>query len=124
MSPSSVLALAKEKKAQMVDFKFIDLPGIWQHFSVPLSELTESSFEEGFGFDGSSIRGWPPIHASDMLIKPDPITAVIDPFMEVPSLSIACTILDPMTGQPYSRDPRYIVQKAEKFFQSTGVGDV
>src|SRR3989338_7188246 len=98
MSPASVLALAKEYKAKMVDFKFIDMPGIWQHFSVPLAELTEASFEEGFGFDGSSIRGWQPIHASDMLIKPDPITAVMDPFMEIPTLSITCTIHDPMTG--------------------------
>ena len=123
MTPSNVLGFAKENKTKMVDFKFIDLIGTWQHFSVPLGELTEKSFEEGFGFDGSSIRGWQPIHASDMLIVADPATAVMDPFMEVPTLSLLCNIVDPLTREPYSRDPRYIAQKAESYLKSTGIGD-
>ncbi len=123
-TPKEVLALAKEKHAKMVDFKFVDLPGIWQHFSVPLSELSESKFEDGFGFDGSSIRGFQPIHASDMLIIPDPKTAVMDPFMKEPTLSLICNIVDPITKQAYSRDPRYIAQKAESYLKSTGLADV
>ncbi|MBI2342895.1 MAG: type I glutamate--ammonia ligase [Deltaproteobacteria bacterium] len=117
------LALAKETKATMVDFKFVDFPGTWQHFSVPVSELSEQSFEQGFGFDGSSIRGWQPIHASDMLILPDPKTAQMDPFMAEPTISFICNIVDPITGEPYSRDPRHIAQKAEAYLQSTGIGD-
>ena len=124
MTPAQVLALAKEQRAKMVDFKFIDMPGIWQHFSVPLAELTEDSFTEGFGFDGSSIRGWQPIHASDMLIKADPTTATMDPFTQEPTLSLICNIVDPITQEPYSRDPRYITQKAESYLKSTGIGDV
>ena len=102
-TPKDVLALAKESKAKMVDFKFVDLPGVWQHFSVPLTELDESSFEDGFGFDGSSIKGFQPIHASDMLIIPDPKTAVIDPFMADTTLSLICNIVDPITKQEIGR---------------------
>jgi glutamine synthetase len=83
MEPKQVIEFAKENQAVMVDLKFMDFPGMWQHFSVPLHELEEDSFEEGFGFDGSSIRGWQPIHASDMLVIPDPKTAVMDPFMRI-----------------------------------------
>ncbi len=124
MSPKDVLKLVKEKNARMVDFKFLDFVGIWQHFSVPVSELSEDLFEEGLGFDGSSIRGWQPIHASDMLVIPDPVTAVMDPFSETPTMSLICNIVDPITKEAYSRDPRNIAQKAEAYLKSTGIGDV
>jgi len=124
MTPKDVLKLSKEKNAKMVDFKFLDFVGIWQHFSVPVGELSEDVFEEGLGFDGSSIRGWQPIHASDMLVMPDPTTAIMDPFHETPSLSIICNIVDPITKEPYSRDPRNIAMKAEAYLKSTGIGDV
>ncbi len=117
------LAFAKEHKTTMVDFKFVDFPGTWQHFSVPMSELGEGSFDDGFGFDGSSIRGWQPIHASDMLIIPDPTTAKMDPFMAEPTVTFICNISDPVTGEPYSRDPRYIAKKADSYLKSTGIGD-
>ncbi|OGQ06251.1 MAG: type I glutamate--ammonia ligase [Deltaproteobacteria bacterium RIFCSPLOWO2_01_FULL_45_74] len=123
MSPQSVLSMAKEHKAKMVDFKFIDFVGIWHHFSVPLVELTEGSFEEGFGFDGSSLRGWMPINASDMLIKPDPTTAAMDPFLQEPTLSLICDIYDPITKERYTKDPRYIANKAEKYVRECGIGD-
>ncbi|MBE7413771.1 MAG: type I glutamate--ammonia ligase [Deltaproteobacteria bacterium] len=124
MTPKDVLKLSQEKNAKMVDFKFLDFVGIWQHFSVPVSELSEDIFEEGLGFDGSSIRGWQPIHASDMLVMPDPTTAIMDPFHETPSMSIICNIVDPITKEPYSRDPRNIATKAEAYLKSTGIGDV
>ena len=123
MTPKEVLQLAKEKNARMVDMKFLDFVGIWQHFSIPISELKEEIFEEGLGFDGSSIRGWQPIHASDMLVVPDPVTAVMDPFMEAPTLSLICNIVDPITKEDYTRDPRNIAKKAEAFLKSTGIGD-
>lgn len=123
MTPKEVLQFAKENGAKMVDLKFLDFIGTWQHFSVPLSELKEDSFEEGFGFDGSSIRGWQPIHASDMLVIPDPKTALMDPFTEVPTLSLICNIFDPITKEAYTRDPRYIAQKAEAYLKSTGIAD-
>jgi glutamine synthetase len=123
MTVTKALELAKEKGSRMVDFKFVDFPGVWQHFSVPLSELNPESFEEGFGFDGSSIRGWQPIHASDMKIMPDPTSAVMDPFTKEPTLSLVCNIADPVTHQPYSRDPRHIAQKAEAYVKSTGIAD-
>ncbi|MEK7375048.1 MAG: type I glutamate--ammonia ligase, partial [Thermodesulfobacteriota bacterium] len=114
---------AKENNAKMVDFKFLDFIGIWQHFSVPTIELSEDIFEEGLGFDGSSIRGWQPIHASDMLVVPDPATAVMDPFTETPTMSLICNIVDPITKEAYSRDPRNIAGKAEAYLKSTGIGD-
>jgi glutamine synthetase len=123
MTPKEVLAFAKENKVRMLDLKFIDLPGVWQHFSVPISELAESNFEEGYGFDGSSIRGWQPINASDMLVIPDPNTAVLDPFCQVPTLTMICNIVDPITKEPYTRDPRYVAKKAEAYVKSTGIGD-
>src|SRR5919198_350928 len=119
-----VIGYAADKKCVMVDLKFMDFLGLWQHFSIPLSELTEGVFEEGLGFDGSSIRGWQAINASDMLVMPDPETAVIDPFMAEPTLSIICNIVDPITKEPYSRDPRNIAIKAEKYLKSSGIGDV
>ena len=103
--------------------KFMDFPGLWQHFSVPVDELTEAIFEEGLGFDGSSIRGWQAIHASDMLVVPDAETAVMDPFTKYPTLSLICNIVDPITKERYSRDPRHIAQKAEAYLKSTGIGD-
>ena len=119
-----VLALAKEKKAAMVDLKFMDFVGIWQHFTIPIAELTEDVFGEGLGFDGSSIRGWAPINASDMMVVPDPATAQIDPFMKDVTLSLLCNIFDPITREAYSRDPRYIAQKAEGYLKKSGIGDV
>jgi glutamine synthetase len=124
MTPKEVLAFAKENGAKIVDFKFMDFIGVWQHFSVPMHELGESDFQSGYGFDGSSIRGWQPIHASDMLIIPDPDTAVMDPFMAVPTLSLICNIVDPVTMERYSRDPRNIAQKAEQYLKFTGIGDM
>ena len=123
MTPKEVLAFAKEKGAKVVDIRFLDFPGVWQHFTVPLSEFDESSFEDGFGFDGSSIRGWQPINASDMLVIPDPATAKIDPFYEVPTLVVIGNIVDPITRESYTRDPRFIAQKAEAYLKSTGIGD-
>jgi glutamine synthetase len=122
-NPKSVIEMAKKQGAKMVDVKFVDTFGTWQHFSVPMGELTEEVFEEGFGFDGSSIRGWKSIEASDMLAMPDPNTAFIDPFCAVPTLSVTCTIAETGTKEPYDRDPRGIAQKAEKYLQSTGVAD-
>ena len=123
MTPKEVLDMAKENGAKIVDLRFMDFPGLWQHFSVPIRELDESSFEDGFGFDGSSIRGWQPIHASDMLVIPDPSTAKMDPFYEVPTLVLICDIADPVTREPYTRDPRNIVKKADAYLKSTGIGD-
>ncbi len=123
MTPNEVLTMAKEQGAKLVDLRFMDFPGLWQHFSVPIGELDESSFEDGFGFDGSSIRGWQPINASDMLVVPDPTTAKMDPFYTDPTLVLICDIVDPVTREPYSRDPRHIAKKAEAFLKSTGIGD-
>ncbi len=123
MTPKDVLDMIKEKDIKVVDLRFLDFPGVWQHFTVPVSELDEGAFEAGFGFDGSSIRGWQPIHASDMLVVPDPSTALIDPFFEEPTLVLIGDIVDPVTKEPYSRDPRNIAKKAEAYLKSTGVGD-
>ena len=124
MTPKEVLDMAKENGAKMVDLRFMDFPGLWQHFSVPIRELEESSFEDGFGFDGSSIRGWQPIHASDMLVIPDAATAKMDPFYEAPTLVLICDIADPVTREPYTRDPRNIAKKADAYLKSSGLGDV
>lgn len=123
MTPKEVLKLINEKDVKMVDFRFMDFPGLWQHFSIPASELDESNFEDGYGFDGSSIRGWQPIHASDMLVIPDPTTARIDPFFKDATLVLICDIADPVTRESYSRDPRYIAKKAETYLKSSGIGD-
>ena len=123
MTPKQVLEYAKENEAKVVDLRFMDFPGVWQHFTVPLSELEESSFEDGFGFDGSSIRGWQPIHASDMLVVPDAATAKMDPFFEVPTLVLIGNIVDPITRESYTRDPRNIAIKAQAYLKSTGIGD-
>ncbi len=117
------IKLAKDQKAVAVDFKFLDFLGTWQHFTTPISELEDDVFESGLGFDGSSIRGWQPINASDMLVIPEPSTAVMDPFMAHPTLSLICNIVDPITKEDYSRDPRNIARKAEAYLKSTGIGD-
>ncbi len=117
------IKIAEDNKAVAVDLKFLDFLGIWQHFTIPVSELEEVIFEAGLGFDGSSIRGWQPIHASDMLVVPDATTAVMDPFMAHPTLSLICNIVDPITKEDYTRDPRNIARKAEAYLTSTGVGD-
>jgi len=122
-TPKSVLEMAKKAEAKMVDIKFIDTFGTWQHFTMPIAELTEESFAEGLGFDGSSIRGWKSIEASDMLAMPDPATAFIDPFCAVATLSLTCTIAETGTMEPYSRDPRGIAQRAEKYLNGTGIAD-
>jgi glutamine synthetase len=123
-TPKSVLEMARKNEAKMVDIKFVDTFGIWQHFTCPISELTDEVFAEGFGFDGSSIRGWKSIEASDMLAMPDPDTAFMDPFCAVPTLSVTCTIAETGTKESYVRDPRGMAQRAEKYLQSTGLADV
>ena len=112
MSPEDVLAMVRGEGIQMVDLRFCDLPGMMQHFSVPAHQLTEDVFTEGFGFDGSSIRGFQEIQESDMILVPDPGTAVRDPFMQHTTLNLNCWVKDPITGEPYSRDPRYVAKKA------------
>lgn len=123
MTPKQVLEFAKENEAKVADLRFMDFPGVWQHFTVPLSELEESSFEDGFGFDGSSIRGWQPIHASDMLVVPDATTAKMEPFFEVPTLVLIGNIVDPITRESYTRDPSNVARKAEAYLKSSGIGD-
>ena len=123
MQPKEVLAFVKENKVRMIDYKFIDFPGVWQHFTTPVSEFSEDVFEEGLGFDGSSIRGWQAIHASDMLIVPDAATANLDPFCQIPTLSLIVNIIDPITKESYSPDARHVSQQAEAYLKSTGIGD-
>ena len=123
MSPQEVLNLIRDKSILFVDFKFQDFPGTWQHLTVPAMQLKAGSFEDGFGFDGSSIRGWQAINESDMLMLPDPKTAFIDPFCQLPTLSLTCSILDPITKQPYTRDPRNVARKCEEYIKSTGLAD-
>jgi glutamine synthetase len=122
-TPQEILAKLGEGKIEFVDLKFIDTPGIWQHLTLHYDQIDESSFTAGVPFDGSSIRGWKTINESDMAMVPDPNSAWIDPFMEVPTLSMICSIQEPRTGQPYSRDPRSIAKKAVDYLKSTGIGD-
>src|SRR5438034_1094038 len=123
-TPKSVIEMAGKQGAKMVDIKFVDTFGTWQHFSIPIGELSEESFTDGLGFDGSSIRGWKSIEASDMLAMPDPATAFIDPFMAVPTLSLTCTIAETGTREPYIRDPRGIAQRAEKYLATAGQAEI
>lgn len=123
MNPKELVQFAKDKGIKIVDFRFVDMPGLWQHFSMSSKELEESMFEEGVGFDGSSIRGFQKIQESDMLLIPDASTAYEDPFSSYSQLNIICNVKDPVTLQPYSRDPRFIAQKAENYLKSTGIGD-
>src|SRR5467141_3336135 len=120
-SPKEVIEMAKEAGCQVVDYKFMDLPGTLQHISYHIDGLKESTFEDGVGFDGSSIRGFQAINESDMLLMPDPETAVMDSCAKTPTLSMFCNIEDPTTRQPYSRDPRYVAQKAEQYLVKTGI---
>lgn len=126
---NNVLKIIKENKIEIIDLKFNDLPGLWQHFSLPVSELSEiddplkSIWSEGIGFDGSSIRGFQEIQESDMILTLDPTSAVVDPICEVPTLSILCDIYDPITKEPYTRDPRFVAKKAAEYLKSTGIAD-
>ncbi|MBZ0199519.1 MAG: type I glutamate--ammonia ligase [Ignavibacteriaceae bacterium] len=122
-SSESVLKFIKDKSIEFVDMKFMDFPGQWQHFTVPVSQFNAGSFEDGFGFDGSSLRGWKSIHESDMLIIPAAETMFLDPFIEAPTISLVCDVYEPATKEKYSRCPRNIVQKAEAFLISTGIAD-
>jgi glutamine synthetase len=122
-SPADVVRLVQDEEVEIVDFRFCDLPGLMQHFSAPAHELTEDGFEEGYGFDGSSIRGFQEIQESDMILLPDPNTAVVDPFRQHKTLNIYCFVRDPVTGEPYSRDPRYVAKKAQDYLVSTGLAD-
>ncbi len=119
----NVFKMIKDKGVKMVDMKFVDFPGQWQHFTVPVTEVSEETFESGLGFDGSSIRGWKQIHESDMLIIPDPDTVLMDPFCPIPTLSLICNVFDPLTKQKYDRDPRNIALKAEAYLKQTGIAD-
>ena len=122
-TPADVMKLMREEGVQIVDLRFMDFPGIWQHFSVPVGVIDEDTFVDGLGFDGSSIRGWQAINESDMLVKPVAETAFIDPFMTAKTLVMTCNICDPITGEDYTRDPRNIARKAEAYLQSSGIGD-
>jgi glutamine synthetase len=121
--PKAVMAFVKEHNVQILDLRFTDIPGLWHHVSYPIGQLSEASFEEGFGMDGSSIRGWAAIHESDMLLIPDASNPILDPFTEAPTLVMVCDVIDPVTKQRYDRDPRYIAKKAEMFLASTGLAD-
>jgi len=123
MNPGEVLELCRARRVEIVDLRFMDFPGLWQHFSVPVSALDEGAFEEGLGFDGSSIRGWQAINESDMLVKPVPGTAFLDPFLAAKTLTMICNICDPVTGEDYTRDPRNIARKAENYIKSLGIAD-
>ena len=123
IKPEDVLAMAQDHSVRMVDLKFTDLPGIWQHLGLSIRALGEEAFSDGLGFDGSSIRGFQQIAESDMLLFPDPATAVIDPFHEQKTLSLVCNVIDPVTHAPYSRDPRYVAQKAERYLIGTDIAD-
>lgn len=122
-TPSEALKLGRDAGAQFVDLRFSDLPGLMQHFSVPFEELSEEAFEEGIGFDGSSIRGFQEIQESDMILVPDPSTALVDPFLKYPTLVLNCFVKDPVTAEFYTRDPRYVARKAEDYLKGSGIAD-
>jgi len=121
--PKTVLEFARQHDAKILDLRFTDIPGLWHHVSYPIEQLTEASFDEGFGIDGSSIRAWAGIHESDMLLKPDASCHLLDPFTEVPTLVLICDVVDPVTKQAYDRDPRFIARKAEMYLSSSGIAD-
>jgi glutamine synthetase len=123
-TPEDVLAAIKENDVKIVDVRFTDLPGVWQHFSLPATEFNADMFADGIGFDGSSIRGFQEIQESDMLVVPDAATAFLDPFTAATTLNLICNVRDPITGESYSRDARYIAQKAEAYLQGTGIADI
>ncbi len=123
MTPKQVLQLVRQKKIEFIDCRFMDFPGLWQHTTYPAGELNEESFEQGFGFDGSSIRGWQAINESDMILVPASDTAMIDPFLQYPTLALICDIKDPLTKKQYSRDPRSIARKAETYLKTAKIAD-
>jgi len=123
-SVADVKKIAEDSGSRILDLKFMDFPGKWQHLSMPISLLSDDIFEDGIGFDGSSIRGWKTINESDMLIIPDPNSVFVDPFMQPTTLSLICDVFDPLTREKYSRCPRNIAQKAEAYLQSTGIAQV
>ena len=122
-SGKDILKQIKDEEIRFVDFRFMDFIGTWQHFAVPISSVDEDTFTDGLGFDGSSIRGWQNIDESDMLVIPEPGTAFIDPFLQVPTLVLICNIQDPITRQDYGKDPRNVARKAEAYLKSSGIGD-
>ncbi len=123
MTPKEVLAQIRQSEVTTVDLRFMDFPGVWQHFAIPADALTEETFEEGIGFDGSSVVGWRAINEADLLVVPQPETALIDPFTAQPTLTMICNIQDPITQQDYTRDPRNIARKAVSYMKSTGLAD-
>ena len=123
MKPREVLAMCREKEVKAVDLRFADFLGAWQHLTIPVGKLEEEMFEDGLGFDGSSIRGWQAINESDMLLVPVPDTAIVDPFAELPTLVMICMVQDPITREDYTRDPRNIARKAVDYLKSTGIAD-
>ena len=123
MTPKEVLAQIRQREVTTVDLRFMDFPGVWQHFSIPADSLTEETFEAGIGFDGSSVVGWRKINEADLLVVPQPETALIDPFMAQPTLTMICNIHDPSTRQDYTRDPRNIARKAVEYMRGTGIAD-
>ncbi len=123
MTPKEVLALVRQREVTTVDLRFMDFPGVWQHFAIPADALLEETFEEGLGFDGSSVMGWRAINEADLLVVPQPETALIDPFTTRPTLTMICNIQDPITQQDYTRDPRNIARKAASYMRGSGVAD-
>src|SRR5204862_5175097 len=123
VEPRAALEWSRESRAAMVDLKFCDLLGTWQHVTLPVAGLDEAAFDEGLGFDGSSIRGWQGISESDMLLMPDASTAILDPFTEAPTLSLVCEIADPLTRAPYAKDPRRVAKRAEEYLRESGIAD-
>src|SRR3989442_15616881 len=124
MDPKGVLEFAAKNNAKILDLRFVDLPGIWQHVSFPIQELDEDSFEDGFGFDASSIRGWAAIHESDMLLVPDPYRFWMDPFSSEPTLCLVANAVDPLSRQGYAFDPRIVAVRAESYLKSAGIADI
>ncbi|MEM1304455.1 MAG: type I glutamate--ammonia ligase, partial [Planctomycetota bacterium] len=122
-TPQDVLAMCRERDIKAVDLRFMDFPGVWQHFTIPVGKLDEAVFDEGLGFDGSSIRGWQAINESDMLLVPEPGSSFVDPFTQLPTLAMICNVQDPITREDYTRDPRNVARKAVNYLKSTGIAD-
>ena len=123
MTPEMVLEFIKTNRIEYADLRFLDFPGLWQHLTVPAREVTLDSFKDGFGFDGSSIRGWQAINESDMLIVPVAETMILDPFFQHPTISMICDVKNPLTRAEYSRDPRSVARKAAAYMKNTGIAD-